>query len=422
MAQKRIAMVLLAVCATAAFAQETPTPSPGLPPPTGPMPVGRAAFHWVDSSRIERLTGSPKARREVMVYVWYPAERRTGPTAPYIPELSRIAAAVGDSGMNAEFGSARSAVASGAVRSHSIEDAPVARAGRPFPVLIFSHGFGESSLTYSAQLEDLASHGYVVFGIEHPFDAYAVSLGPAHVVVFARAAWDSARVQPKGAVAYQLAQVAVRSADIRFVLDQVWRLARLPGGARFAGGLDLRRVGAFGHSLGGFAAASACRSDARLEACMNQDADDEGRPVDGGGRAFPIKQPFLFFATGHSIYVSPRTPLPSDSDLARMKLTRGEYDSIATRFQRNQDSALASMPGGALRVKAESSDFTHRTFIDLKLLQAGDATERLRQTGYLGVIREYDLAFFDETLRGKRAPLLDRQGAVDSLITIEHFK
>src|SRR6185437_8653810 len=118
----------------------------------------------------------------------------------------------------------------------------------------------------------------------------------------------------------------------------------------FAHRLDLGRVGAHGHSLGGVAAASACRVDARIRACANEDADDDGRPFDGGVAAPAIKQPFLFFASGHSIYVSPRTPAPTAAALAGMKLTRPQYDSIVTLFQSNQDHALSAMPGGSIRV------------------------------------------------------------------------
>ena len=97
----------------------------------------------------------------------------------------------------------------GSVRSHSIEGADFSHALHSEPLLIFSHGFGESSLTDTAQLEDLASHGYVVAAIEHPHDAYAVWFPGDRVVRFASAQWDSAKALPKGAVAYQLAQVNV---------------------------------------------------------------------------------------------------------------------------------------------------------------------------------------------------------------------
>jgi len=44
------------------------------------------------------------------------------------------------------------------------------------------------------------------------------------------------------------------------------------------------------------------------------------------------------------------------------------------------------------------------------------------QTEYLQIILRYTSAFFDEALRGHLAALLDREGAIDSLLTIEHFK
>ncbi len=323
--------------------------------------------------------------------------------------------------MNAEFGTARAGIEANLVRSHSFDSPPVRKAGRPFPTLIFSPGFAESSLTYATQLEDLASHGYIVIGIEHPFDTYAVQLAGNRVIAFARARWDSAMTRPKGAAAYQLAQVPLRAADIRFVLDQLEHLGTVPGAGKLAGSVDPKRIGAFGHSLGGMSVASACRLDARIRACMNEDAEYEGRPYDGGAAAFAIKQPFLFFATGNSIYVSPRTPLPSDSALAQMKMTRGQYDSVVGLYQRNQDLALSQMPGGAVRIQAESDDFTHRTFLDLKLLQATDSNAARDQARYLERIRDYVRAFFDTSLRGTPSPLLAPVGPVDSIFTIEHF-
>ncbi|MCP3144937.1 alpha/beta hydrolase [Pyxidicoccus xibeiensis] len=47
--------------------------------------------------------------------------------------------------------------------------------------------------------------------------------------------------------------------------------------ARFTGRLDLDRVGAFGHSFGGSAAAEACRTDARVKAGLNMDGTFHGR-------------------------------------------------------------------------------------------------------------------------------------------------
>jgi predicted dienelactone hydrolase len=402
------------------------TAAPGrvthLPAPSGPAPVGRMEFTWTDSTRAEPFVGDSSARRELVVFVWYPAEGAPGQDmAAYIPHVAAIAAAIGDSGMEAEFGTARAGIVANLVRSHSFNSPRILKSGRPFPTLIFSPGFGESSLTYATQLEDLASHGYLVIGIEHPFDTYAVRLDGDRVIPFARARWDSAMMRPKGAVAYQLAQVPLRAADILFVLDQLEHLEAVPGASELAGSVDLQRIGAFGHSLGGMSVASACRVEARIRACMNQDAEYEGRPFDGGAAAVPIEQPFLFFATGHSVYVSPRTSVPSDSALGQMKLTRSQYDSVVGLYQHNQDVALAQMPGGAVRIEAEADNFTHRTFMDLKLLQATDSIAARDQAQYLERIREYVRAFFDASLRGTPSALLAPEGPVDSIFTIQHF-
>ena len=406
-----------------AFAQTASPPlDRRIPAPTGPFAVGRTERFWVDSSRAEPFVPGPSARREVAVHLWYPADGRpVGPQAPYIPHIAEISTVLGDSGMTSAFGAVGGAIASGVVPSHSFAEAPVRRQGRPFPVLVFSPGFGESCLTYSAQLEELASQGYVVFGIDHPYDASAVWLPGNRIVQFASARWNAALAQPKGAVSYQLAQVPLRTGDIRFVIDRVTQLDRGEPGNPFEGTLDLGQIGAFGHSLGGIAAASACRWDARIRACMNEDADEEGRPFDGGPAALPLKQPFLFMATGHSIYRSPRTPPPTDDALARMRLSRAEYDSITALYQHNQDAALAALPGGSVRIDAEAADFTHRSFIDLKVLQATDSAAVARQQQYLAMVRRYTRAFFGEALRGESSPLLSGEGAVDSLLTVEHF-
>jgi predicted dienelactone hydrolase len=392
-----------------------------LPAPSGPYNVGRTAFHWIDSTRAEPYARDTGSRRELMVYAWYPtAAQGNRPTAPYIPHLAAIAQVIREKGMDNEFGRSKDAVVSGIVRTHAIENGPLRRSSAPYPVLVFSHGFGESSLTYAIQLEDLASHGYIVFAIEHPYDAYAVHLPDGRVIQFAAARWDSALALPRGAVNYQLAQIPLLAGDVRFTLDRIVR-ANVEPGNRFGHALDLHRIGVFGHSLGGMAAAEACRLDARIRACMNEDADDQGRPFADGPEALPMKQPFLFFATGHSIYVSPRSPLPTPDQLVSMKLTRAQYDSIIHLYQSNQDAALRAFPNGSVRIRAEAADFTHRTFIDLNLLGQPDTLGVAHQSAYVNLIRRYVRAFFDKTLRGQATTDIDASGVVDSVVTVDHF-
>jgi hypothetical protein len=103
-----------------------------------------------------------------------------------------------------------------------------------------------------------------------------------------------------------------------------------------------------------------------------------------------------------------------------MHLSRTQYDSIVTLYQHNQNAALQSLPG-SIRVSAESEHFTHRTFLDLRVLQAPDSATVAEQQQFLGVIRRYVRAFFDQALRGEGGSVLAGEGAVDSLVSVRHF-
>src|SRR5690242_8131859 len=121
-----------------------------LPAPTGPYGVGRVEYHWIDSTRTETFDNSPGARREMAVYVWYPARHGGNrPFAEYIPHLAAIRRAIGDSAIRDEFGDALHGILSGDVHAFAVDAAPFEPSAGPSPLLVFSHGFGEASLTYA---------------------------------------------------------------------------------------------------------------------------------------------------------------------------------------------------------------------------------------------------------------------------------
>jgi len=363
---------------------------------------------------------APTQRRELVLYVWYPAATSAGlVAAPYVPGFDRIRQQLGDSAMRHEFGAAFEPVASGRVSSGAFSDAAHAQATGRFPILLFSHGFGESSLAYAAILGDLASHGYVIIAIEHPHDAYAVLHADGRVTPFAQAAWDSALARPRGAVAYQLAQVARRAEDILFVL----RRLRSDSSTTLRAILrraDVNRVGAFGHSLGGMAAAEACRRESRLLSCMNIDAEIRGVPWIEPDRGAP-RQAFAFLATPHSLYVTPRASAPSAATLAQERLTAAQYDSLMHALQRNQDDALASVDGGAYRVDFEGAAFGHRSFLDLPLLGAESAAVARQHWVNLELARRYVLAFFETTLRRRSSAALEVSAVDTAGVRVERW-
>ncbi|MGI8547709.1 MAG: acetylhydrolase, partial [Gemmatimonadaceae bacterium] len=130
-----------------------------LPAPSGPYAAGSRWLALVDSSRIDSLAPTPGAQRQILVRVWYPAAPVHGAQlVPLWPAGLRFTRA-----LSAGFGlpdSTFDRIAT--VPSHTYADAPVARRGRPFPVVLFSHGYAQGFESQnSVQMEELASHGYV---------------------------------------------------------------------------------------------------------------------------------------------------------------------------------------------------------------------------------------------------------------------
>jgi len=127
-----------------------------------------------------------------------------------------------------------------------IDDAPPAD-GR-FPVILFSHGAPGTPHDYRRMLQRWASEGFIVVAPQYPISSTA---GPTDV------AWGDARNQIRDA-SFVLTQVLQRNRD-----------AWTDGG--FGGHLDPSRIGAAGHSMGGFTTlglVSECCRDKRVDGAL----------------------------------------------------------------------------------------------------------------------------------------------------------
>lgn len=163
------------------------------------------------------------------------------------------------------------------VTTHAFQDVPVASENSTYPVLIFSPGHTFMPELNTTQIEELASHGYVVVGINHPFIS-GITVFPDGRMVTAG--------NPDAALAAQ---------DVLFVLDQLEVLNADDPESLLTGRLDLERIGAIGYSIGGAAVVRAGRQDDRLKAIINEDNDI---------RLAQLEQPYLYLAAAHGTYRS----------------------------------------------------------------------------------------------------------------------
>lgn len=396
--------------AGALWAQPAEEFSRHLPAPTGPFGIGRVTLLCEDASRIEPLDPKLGARR-IMVDVWYPAEpaaSRGATTAEYL-RVQAFERAIGADGLRKQLGSSYHVIKTGGVVTHAAVRVPFAGALRLSPVLIFSPGGGMIRELYSSQLVDLASHGYVVAAITHAYDGF-VTLFPdgSHL------AYDSKRwpKPPSLEGEANLNQLEWHADDIRVVLDE---LSRASSSLPFAGRLDLARVGAFGHSFGGIAAADACQKDQRIKACLNQDGAVAFQPYFLDARGWGMDQPFML------IERDLRTDPPSDQELAAMKLTRDRVNEIRKRLDSRRERALRATGKGTYRVVLQRNTTSHMDFSDLPFLGATTLAEQETKKRVLAVVRSYTRAFFDRHLRGAKSSVLDAKNPEPLVEELQKF-
>ena len=233
----------------------------GLPAPTGRYPVGRVSFDWVDPDRVEIYSGNPEDRRELVLWIWYPAAPEPdGERAAYLPQPW------------APAGQFLGLDTSG-LPSHAVVEAAPADDQSSYPVLLLSPS-GFPPLLLAAIGEELASHGYVVVGVNHTYETAVTVFADGRTIPLNPDAVAGALGPQTGPYEERFQQRAAvcdyKAADLAAVADQLGRL-RADAVGPLAGRMDLSRLGAFGHSFGGNAALEWCRNDRRCLAAANLD-------------------------------------------------------------------------------------------------------------------------------------------------------
>ena len=388
----------------AAQAPPKPAATPGtafeLPKPGGPFPVGTTSFNVVDETRVETFS-EQAAKRQVQVLAWYPAaDGARGSHAPYLRVGMQEARAFATLMRQPEIAFDYLA----GVKTWSIVDA-APRTGAPLPVLLFSHGYTAHPSAYTALMEDLASHGYVVLSVVHPYEAMAAALADGHVVTvldaqnqmrkgvrdvlgeWAKEDDTMASVTKAGDEAERLrlmrgyldALPVTTAALMRWVDDTalvINRLPSLPAGpaARLAARVDMAHLGAFGHSMGGVTAAQFCVQDRRCQAGLNLD----GIPQYGPMIDTPMNRPFLMVYSAR-------------------EGRRGASDVIYARSAKPY-------------VRVDVDDTLHNDFSEMGLwggpLSGRPIFGKMPSLHAIALTRQIVREYFDQELLGRRSPLL----------------
>ena len=259
-----------------------------------------------------------------------------------------------------------------------------------FPLVIFSHGgLGIRSSNLSLY-QELASHGYVVGALDHPYQAFwtrddegrLTLLDLGYLTDLQR---EDAKTDKQQSLAYYQAWMQTRMGDINLVIDTVLENANngTPGVYSL---VNTEMIGVMGHSLGGSAALGI------------------GRQRDDISGVIALEAPFLYdvvdvdgdeFVFNNAAYPTPVLSIYSDDSWEMLS----EWPQYALN-----DELLANTPSRAFNVHI--SGVGHLGLTDLALsspllVRFLDRTPTTRgSTEVLRIINSISLKFFDAFLKG----------------------
>lgn len=188
-------------------------------PVTGSYKVEEAEFTYVDEKRLETFSDTGE-NRAVTVKFWYPSEEGN------------------------------------------------------YPLILFSHGaFGVIDSNYSTCME-LASHGYVVASIGHPYHGMFIRDMNGKVTLaskkFIEEIYEMNSDESSEETTYLNSQewLKVRTGDMTFVIDTILNKSEAREEGPFSR-VDKERIGLFGHSLGGAASVQLGRERKDIDAVID---------------------------------------------------------------------------------------------------------------------------------------------------------
>lgn len=354
-----------------------------LPLPSGPHAVGTLTYHWVDAARAEVFTADAQDRRELMVQIWYPAEKVSGARGtPYIEDPRALRPLLDMMGLpgfvfdHLQY-----------VETHAVASAPAVETGS-YPVLVFSAGRGGFRQEGTHLFEELASHGYVVASIDSPYASSGVIFPDGRMVPL----HERLLPGPTGGIPADLEffnEVAIPylAQDVLFTLDQLAAVNQNDPNGILTGRLDMDRAGMLGVSLGGLVGAEASSLDSRLKALISMDVHMPPHVVQSG-----LTQPVMFI--GREAHW-----------MEREKWPQAYIDELETSVR----SVYDRLPGDGYLVLVEGMFHTNHSDAPLysPLMRWVGVTGPIDARRSTVILDEYTLAFFDKHLKGEPAALLD---------------
>lgn len=387
------------------------------PKPTGQYAVGCKDFHWVDTSRNEIYAhDAAHPNRELMVKIWYPtsavaqlamADRslKLGgtnlvqkvlpekPTTRYQTDLDYYCKTTHPLTWLTKH--ARP------MYSYAQPNTTPIKETMPFPCVLFSHGYGETRESNTAYCEELASHGYIVVGMSHPYGSCFVQFPDGHS---AHGLTEKTNTTvSKSFIQQHYEDLDIWLHDVAFVIDQLETLAGQEGSTLYQS-IDTKNIGIFGHSYGGAVAMQMCRQNPRIKAGVVLDG-----PLYGKEAIKTFDKPCMFILAQETMNmlkrpfsIKAKKAFGFESREAEF-MFKGRYMPAIKRFIK----AMGSNAHTFVIQEAGHLDFCDITLHKNNFFHKQDLVGSIDGFRVTKIVNAYLVNFFDKYLKNKSSALLD---------------
>jgi len=269
-----------------------------IPNPEGSYSLGTMYFTLRDSSRNDTISKVSSGIREIHTQVWYPAKLKGSEKRDiYIPSAKKFSKIFATSQGIFWFPFVLNHL--GKTRTNSYLNAQIEGSGARYPVVVFSHGLGQFYKFNTILIEELASNGYIVIAISHPFDTPCTINSKNELIeyktrekntraidtselstIFKRISVtdDLSELRELYKVFYNSMPVTWNQQNKNWVQDILFTIRELNSinFKEFKGCMDLKAIGVLGFSFGGGASGLAAMSDTTIKAGINLDGWQPG--------------------------------------------------------------------------------------------------------------------------------------------------
>ncbi len=281
--------------------------------PQGKYVVGNTLATILDEKRDEYHSKDPNDKRELLVEIWYPGKQGSVMKAKTL--WSGLYS--GKKDIISFFTNYLQEI-----RTHSFPN--LAPAQGSFPLILFNHGLQMFTSQNTLLMEHMASHGYIVASIGHPYESIRVDLGQDKVILpefissFEKfnegMQWIEESSAPIAEAQKTIASITDREERGKIVLASIekadginktvvawtkdtqcvlsWLLENPSNLSGLIPNINPAKIGVMGMSIGGATAGELCKVDHRITAGINIDGLQYGTTQKDS-----LNVPFMMFAS-----------------------------------------------------------------------------------------------------------------------------